>query len=484
MKKLILFSLLAMPALAAFATVDPSDSDKARCYMEDPEARTITFIFDNAQWKVSNLKSVEVKGSFTSWNSDDRFALTADTDRNFWYVTVSYDDVSIPGNSGQPEFKFVTNGSTYQNGGSKSFIPEGYVFLNGDKNNIIVFADDDFDTIKANSKSANVLKKVADFDLTTVEGQEEISNFRCVPGTAKLFRSYHPFKYSKTTNATEPVRIQYVTELAVANGIKSDICLSGDDTSSLKSYTISGTKYTETIPDYYQQIIDGNHVLYVGTVNETTPSYNAVYYRSTNETFCQWVKEIVDFINDDNNQAPFLIHCRLGTDRTGVFCGVLAALCGASWNEIATDYQLTNRMGIQEFRDYHLLAYSFRQILGVQSMNDVESISDSLCAYFIGNGTLTQGDIDKLRTKLGSTTTGIKSVDTASHLRYDAQSESILLPEQFSGATLSIYTSTGILESQTTVSDREVSLSGLARGLYIARLVTPNGDTLSLKLRK
>ncbi|MGM9815507.1 MAG: tyrosine-protein phosphatase [Lepagella sp.] len=408
MKKI--FFILALGAFLSAGAVEPTDEDCAKCFIDNEADKTVSFIFDNNLWKVSNLSKVEVKGSFTSWGSSDEFQMSYDEAGDFWYVTASYAAVKIPGNSGQPEFKFVTNGSTWQSGSSKSFIPEGYVFMNSDKNNIVVFNSDDFETIKANSKSANVVKKLSDFDLTTVEGQEEISNFRLVPGTKTLYRCYHPFKYSRSDNPTEPTRVQYVAELSAQKGVSSDICLSGDDTGDLTTYTISGTKYTETIPAYYQEMLDRGHVLYVGTVNGTTPSYNAVYYRINNDTFAAWIREVADFIIDPETPAPFSIHCRLGTDRTGVFCGILAAICGATWDEIATDYQKSNRMGILEFRDYHLLQYSFQLLLGVEDINSVEDLSGAICNYFIENGTLTQEDIDALRQKLCNDPAGVTEI--------------------------------------------------------------------------
>lgn len=412
MKTYTLGLMLAL-AVSATAQPQPTDADRAKCFIDNDGDKSVTFIFDNNLWKVSGLKSVEVRGSFTSWGASDDFVMTYDADGDFWHVTVPYSAVKIPGNSGQPEFKFVTNGSSWQSGSSKSFIPEGYVFRNSDKNNIVVFNSDDFETIKANSSSANVVKTLDDFDLTTTEGQEEISNFRRVPGTTMLYRCYHPFKYSRDTYATEPVRIQYVDELSVQHGVQSDICLSGDDTGSLTSYTIGGTKYTESVPDYYQTALDNGHVLYVGTVNGTTPSYNAVYYRANNDIFCQWIREVTDFIIDDSTPMPATIHCRLGTDRTGVFCAVFAALCGADWTDIAADYQKSNRMGILEFRDYHLLQYAMQLILGVDDINAVEDLSAAMAAYFIGNGTLTQDDIDVLRAKLCAEPSAVSDIAAA-----------------------------------------------------------------------
>ena len=40
-------------------------------------------------------------------------------------------------------------------------------------------------------------------------------------------------------------------------------------------------------------------------------------------------------------ERPWLIHCNLGKDRTGVICAVLEALCGASYDEIEQDYMFS-----------------------------------------------------------------------------------------------------------------------------------------------
>jgi len=40
-------------------------------------------------------------------------------------------------------------------------------------------------------------------------------------------------------------------------------------------------------------------------------------------------------------ERPWLIHCNLGKDRTGVICAVLEALCGAGYDEIEQDYMLS-----------------------------------------------------------------------------------------------------------------------------------------------
>lgn len=112
------------------------------------------------------------------------------------------------------------------------------------------------------------------------------------------------------------------------------------------------------------------------------------------------MKDIVEFIIDDSHPAPFLVHCRLGTDRTGVVSGMLAALVGTPWNDIAADYQLTNQMGIGEFRDYGLLNYSLTQMLGTAPDNAELDLQTAVQNYFISNGYLTQEQIDLLVSKL------------------------------------------------------------------------------------
>ena len=393
----LLVDLSTMKLTISGHSVEASAEDRAKCFIDNPEDKTVTFIFDPVLWNYTGtINNVYVRGSFTGWGNSDKCLMGYDTD-GFYYVTLPYKDVKIPGNSGQPEFKFYVNGS--YPGGSHSFVPEGYIFMNGDQNHIVVFEDDDFEQIKENSRIANTVRPVSDFDLTTEAGQQEVSNFRLVPGTRNLYRCYHPFKSSRPSFATELPRMQYVQELSAKHGILSDIVLSGDETGSLTTVTINGQQYQEHIPEYYQSIIDHNSVLYVGK-NNSTPDYNTVYYSPDGSKYGTWIKEVGQFIADDNNRAPFSIHCRLGTDRTGVFSASLAAICGATWEEIAADYQLTNRLGIREFRDYHLLQYSMQKMLGVENINEVENLQEAVINYFTSKGYLTEAQVLAIQTKL------------------------------------------------------------------------------------
>ena len=397
---------------------DPTAEELSRCYHEDPATRDITFLFDCTLWgkKASSISSLYVRGSLNGWNSNDGSKMKYDSKRDLYYVTVPYGTVKRPGNSGQPEYKFYLNGnyqSPYQG------FPSDYIFKNADSNMIVIFAADDIAEIRANSATANTVKQPSDFDLSTEEGQMAIANFRVVPGTKYLIRTYHPFKWSRSFS-TEPYRMKYAAELAEKAGVKSDIVLSGDETGSLTSWTVDGVTYQETIPEYYQKMIAGNSVLYVGK-GYSTPSYNEVYYNSTGDKLAHWMNETVEFINSDSHDVPMTIHCRLGTDRTGVFCAILGALCGASWEEVVSDYELSNRLGTQEFRGGALLRYAFETMLGVTDISEIDDLPAAVANYFVKRGALTPDDIVALSKKLkgkSSDSAAIISDDTSAPVEY------------------------------------------------------------------
>ena len=64
-------------------------------------------------------------------------------------------------------------------------------------------------------------------------------------------------------------------------------------------------------------------------------------------------------------------------------------------------------MSIKEFRDYHLLQYSFEQMLGADDLKDVADVPGGIQDYFVNNGTLSHDDIAALRNKLGATPSDI-----------------------------------------------------------------------------
>src|SRR5574344_563323 len=312
-----------------------NSQNKELGYQLTDSGNTVVFVFNPASYKVSNVDKVFVEGSFNGWakGTDESWVMTK-TKGSVWTLSKTKEQVSVPGNSGFPEFKF-------------------YIFSNG-------------------KKTAEDPAQVA-----------IISNVRKVPGTTMLWRGYHPYKKSRGQYDTEDTRIALVNKQLQTNGIQSIITLSGDE----KISEAQG----EQISSYQQAIIDAGNNLFVDT------SYNVVYYHSAESDFGNVVKTIVLFIN--THPAPYYIHCRLGTDRTGVLSAVLAAFSGASWKDIAEDYQKTNELGIKEFRDYGLLQYSFEKMLG-KPLDEVTDLKQELGAHFVAGGYLTQSDLDTLCKKL------------------------------------------------------------------------------------
>ncbi|MCG6202894.1 tyrosine-protein phosphatase [Psychromonas antarctica] len=396
-----LFILLLSACGSSSTNTDASTTDLPITLTDAASDRTfaftaagdqVVFVFDvsaqsdileaNGITDISTIERVEVRGSFNSWSSSEDFYLTASsTDEGIWFLSVDADEINIPGNSGQPEYKFVvTVGETSSWFNVSENTPVGYQFSG---NHILVFSGDNIETIIANDAQAKNEKSLSDFDLTTIEGQQEISNFRQVPELSNLFRSYHPFKQSRDMEA-EATRIEYVNSFMVTNNIGSVITLSGEEAAVAPEF----------ITDYMQAIMDAGDNLLLDI------SYKLVYFSSDGDEFSAAVKSTVEFINDDSHPAPFLIHCRLGTDRTGVLTAVLAGLSGVSWDKIAADYQLSNRLGISEFRDQGLLRYSLRHMLNVDPADEGVDLQQALVNYFINNATLTQSQIDKMVAKI------------------------------------------------------------------------------------
>ncbi|MCQ2336712.1 MAG: tyrosine-protein phosphatase [Paludibacteraceae bacterium] len=382
---------------------DSLATDKKRCYSEDVTNKTITFLFDSALWRKGNPKSIEVRGSFNDWGDETKYVLQkCDTavHHPFWFITLPYSAVKFPGNSGQPEFKFVTNGSTWQE--PPSWLTSGYKFNGTSNNQIIVYSTDDLEQIKAKNKIAGTKKKLSDFDLNTQQGREDISNVRIVPGTKCLMRCYHPFKYTTSSrNSTEFERVKQVKMFFEEYGIKTDICLSKDQTKDLVTVTIDGKSQKEEISAYYQNLIDNDKVAYIGYPDSETDYYDC-YHDPRSAKVGGWVGQVIDAIVDDSHDVPISIHCRIGTDRTGFFCALIGVMCGATFDEVTADYQRSNNMYIKEYRDANMMKVAFEGLLQVEDVKEVLDLKSAVTNYFITNGYTTQAKVDKMIEKLNT----------------------------------------------------------------------------------
>lgn len=406
LRKLVLFAFLAFTAVNAFSkakepykveiqeSVKLNKFNKKLGYQLINAGETVCFIFDAKTWEIERPQRVHIEGSFNGWAKKLGAWEMAKIKDNLFMLEAAKIDVQVPGNSGHPEFRFVVTaevpytetvcGKELTRYKTEIFETEaknipGYKLLD---NSLIIFPEDDVNSIIQAEASLKKEKKLKEFNLSKEEDIASISNFRQVPGTSALYRGYHPYKISRANLDTEESRINLVRKQLREKGIKSIITLSGDET------LVDGK---EQLPVFITDIRKSGNQLFIET------KYNTVYYNSESKDFGNMIAEIVRFIN--SHEGPYYVHCRLGTDRTGVVSAMLAAFSGAKWSDIAKDYQKSNDMGIKEYRDSGLLKYSMERIIGME-INDETDLQKALSQYFVDRAFLTRDEINTLVKKL------------------------------------------------------------------------------------
>ncbi len=399
-----------------------ADDEKNNCQKLHADKGLVTVIFSTSSKRFNisadNIERVFLNGSVSIWNeSDPHYVLPVRSSDGCFFGTFPLRDLQRRGNSGQPEFVFYVvkkDGSDTTAVASTSWqgaIDGRLLFVNNGTNMLLLLPGDDIAEIGRRGDTAKYVAPLSSFNLSDSADIAHLTNFRRVPATRHLYRSYHPFCPDRPQYDTEHERMVQLAALGAQYGIQSDIALSGDETGKVgNQYTCGGQQYTVTIPAYYQNIIDNNNVLYVGTANGHTPSYNDAVFRTNEEKFGQWMQEVVQFINA--HPAPFQIHCSLGADRTGAFSAILAALCGASWSQIAQDYHMTSNLQIQEYRhancvryELYLLTGEWPEVFTPTSQQTGRTLAQAVAQHFIDGGYLTQNEIDACVRKLTGTPT-------------------------------------------------------------------------------
>ena len=107
------------------------------------------------------------------------------------------------------------------------------------------------------------------------------------------------------------------------------------------------------------------------------------------------------------NEPPFLIHCNLGKDRTGLFCAIIEAFMGATPGEISEDYAKSfyNYFGVKTYTsDYNFVVNNeirpfLAAILGVKDIDNV-NLSDAAERYLLRIG-VSAVEIESVRANLG-----------------------------------------------------------------------------------
>ncbi len=228
-------------------------------------------------------------------------------------------------------------------------------------------------------------------DRDDYEGDDVFSNFRSVKCTGiregMLYRSASPCD-------DQHGRAPYVDKLIKENGIGYILDLA-DDNDKIDGYINSG----DFDSPYFKELYDKGLVVPL--------SMNMDY---SSDRFREGLKKGFEAIAE--NEGPFLVHCTEGKDRTGYFCMLIEAVCGASYDEIVDDYMTTyrNYYHLDEKTDSDKYRIIIRDVLDPMIINtigngnaDIRNEDLSSCAqeYLLSIGS----DADtvlRVRNKLGA----------------------------------------------------------------------------------
>ncbi len=170
------------------------------------------------------------------------------------------------------------------------------------------------------SVTQQALSQTYSLERDSYESDEEFSNFRALSGgTLKdnfIYRGASPVDNSRK-------RAAITNSLLEKNSIASivDLADSKDDMEKYFSEESFSSQYTKEL---YED--DKIALLSMGS------GYTLDVYK----------KKVVEGIRHMmKTSAPYYIHCMEGKDRTGFVCTLIEALCGASYDEMCSDYMMT-----------------------------------------------------------------------------------------------------------------------------------------------
>lgn len=290
------------------------------------------FLLENTDLP-EGTETIHVTGSFNYWNPDDAWKLRKEGARK-WLLDVPLGRIEAPGNSGYPEYQFVLNGAAVL--GANFFPEEPHI-----GNNFLIVPTEESVAWKKRVEGLTTRKEG--------QGKEYLANFKPVTGGRlapdRLYRSSHPF-LNALPDDREKGRREAVGALWREHHIRRVINLADGEAVLFDP---------ECTKDYIYAGRDGR-VLFIPM------DYSTVYYHTRGNLFQSLLGRILEYIA--LGDGPWVLHCRLGIDRTGVISAFLQALCGVAWENIARDYSDTMSFSPLEYRHPNLLAYSFQRLLG------------------------------------------------------------------------------------------------------------------------
>ncbi|TDR76296.1 tyrosine-protein phosphatase [Photobacterium lutimaris] len=311
----------------------------------------------------STYGKLYLKGTFTNWKLDEGFRF--ERCGNEYQLKKNVNEVNKIGNSGFIEY--VIWSEEAQAAVEIDNVQDGYCFnnqSNGGLNHLLFLekpSECQLKEISEASKHSFFIKN----QKTHFSSDYQLANFRSVDGgdlkPGWLYRSYHPVTPSRANHSVlkviEPVRQATAMALTEQHRISSVINLSDSE-------EVLARSMPSAPESYYQRCWQK------GNVHSVPMAYETVYFMSDrNEAlnddelgFEDGIRRLIAVVA--RHSGPYLVHCRLGSDRTGVTCAFLQLLMGASKQEIADNYLKTNQLGIGEYRSFRLLERALQAAIG------------------------------------------------------------------------------------------------------------------------
>ena len=102
------------------------------------------------------------------------------------------------------------------------------------------------------------------------------------------------------------------------------------------------------------------------------------------------IKDVFTVLGNETNY-PIVIHCSIGTDRTGLLCFLINALLGVSEEDLYRDYLFSNFGNIGGSRSYSIIDTYIMNISSAQG----DSLAEKTYNYLVGIG-VSKSDLDKV----------------------------------------------------------------------------------------
>ena len=225
-------------------------------------------------------------------------------------------------------------------------------------------------------------------DRTEYSSDEEFCNFRSLSGgklkDSLIYRGASPVDNSRN-------RAKYTDTLLEKTGIKTIIDLA-DTKEDMEIYFI-GEAYSS---EYTKSLYDAGDICLLGMGS----SYGSESYMKSVATGFKFMLE---------HDGPYYIHCMEGKDRTGFVCMLVEALCGATYDEMCSDYMVTYKNYYKITSDktpekyqavVNLYFDSFMQFLHNSSTGLKNADYTNDAKQYLKDGGMTDDEINSLIDKL------------------------------------------------------------------------------------